>query len=213
MRSIALDSLADDRVYKILCSLVVPRPIALVSTVNGEGLVNAAPYSFFNVFSEAPPLVVLGLQHKADRSPKDTTRNIAATGQFVVNLVDEPLADAMNACATEFPADISEVSAVGLTTAASQQVAPPRIAEAPAALECVRELSLNFGPQRELLIGRVVHVHVREDIMDERFNVDMAQYRPVGRLFGNLYARQQDMFGLERIDPVAWAAGRRPAGL
>jgi flavin reductase (DIM6/NTAB) family NADH-FMN oxidoreductase RutF len=206
MRSIDLDSLPHDRVYKILCSLVVPRPIAFVSTLSPAGTINAAPFSFFNVFSEAPPLVVLGLQHKADHSPKDTTVNIRASGEFVVNLVDEPLADAMNLCATDFPAEVSELAAVGLTGEPSLKVKPPRIAEAPAALECVRELSLNFGPHRELLIGRVLHVHVREDVMDERFNVDIAAFKPVGRLFGNLYSHQRDVFALERLTHADWQA-------
>ncbi|MDP3546940.1 MAG: flavin reductase family protein [Phreatobacter sp.] len=208
MRSISLADLPDDRVYKILCSLVIPRPIALVSSLGPGGAVNAAPFSFFNVFSEAPPLIVLGLQHKAGHGPKDTTRNIAAHGEFVVNMVDEALADAMNLCATDFPAEISEVASAGLTTAPSTSIRTPRIAEAPAALECVRELSLAFGPQRELLIGKVTHVHVREDVMDEGFNVDIARYQPVGRLFGNSYSRQRDVFSLDRLDYAAWAATR-----
>ncbi len=208
MRSISLADLPDDRVYKILCSLVIPRPIALVSSLGPGGAVNAAPFSFFNVFSEAPPLIVLGLQHKADHGPKDTTRNIAAHGEFVVNMVDEALADAMNLCATDFPAEISEVASAGLTTAPSTTIRTPRIAEAPAALECVRELSLAFGPQRELLIGKVTHVHVREDVMDEGFNVDIARYQPVGRLFGNSYSRQRDVFSLDRLDYATWAASQ-----
>jgi len=208
MHSISLADLPGDRVYKILCSLVIPRPIALVSSIGPGGVVNAAPYSFFNVFSEAPPLIVLGLQHKADQSPKDTTRNIAAQGEFVVNMVDEALAEAMNLCATDFPVDISEVASAGLTTAPSTTIRTPRIAEAPAALECVREVSLAFGPQRELLIGRVTHVHVREDVMDDRFNVDITRYQPVGRLFGNSYSRQRDIFSLDRLDYAAWAAAK-----
>lgn len=198
MRSIALDTLPDDRVYKILCSLVIPRPIALVSSADANGVVNAAPFSFFNVFSEAPPLVVLGLQHKPDHSAKDTTLNIQASGEFVVNLVDEALAEAMNVCATDFPAGTSELEAAGLSAAPSTRVAPPRIAEAPAALECRREVALSFGPQRELLIGRVLHVHVRDDIMNERFDVDIEAYRPIGRLYGNLYTRQRDVFAMVR---------------
>lgn len=211
MRSIDLSTLPDDRVYKILCSLVIPRPIALVSTLGPGGVVNAAPFSFFNVFSEAPPLVVLGLQHRADTSPKDTTRNIGSSGEFVVNLVDEPLAEAMNICATDFPPEISEPEAVGLATAPSVHVAPPRIAEAPAALECRRELSLNFGPHRELLIGRVLHVHVRPEVMDAAYNVDIAAYRPVGRLFADLYTRQRDAFALERLSHEDWLKRRAGA--
>jgi hypothetical protein len=94
--------------YKLLCGVVVPRPIALVTTCDENGIVNAAPFSFFNVFSEDPPLVVLGLQHKADLTPKDTTRNIRRDGQFVIHLVDEALAAAMNDCAVDFPAGDSE---------------------------------------------------------------------------------------------------------
>lgn len=212
MRSIDLSTLPDDRVYKILCSLVIPRPIALVSTLGPGGIVNAAPFSFFNVFSEAPPLVVLGLQHRPDHAPKDTTRNIQASGEFVVNLVDEPLAEAMNICATDFPPETSELDAVGLATAASVRVAPPRIAEAPAALECRRELSLSFGPHRELLVGRVLHVHVRPEVMDAAFNVDMAAYRPVGRLFAYLYAHQNRVFALERLSHGEWQRRRSEGG-
>jgi len=103
------------------------------------------------------------------------------------------------------------VHSAGLTTAPSTRVRTPRIAEAPAALECVRELSLAFGPQRELLIGRVLHVHVREDVMDERYNVDITRYQPVGRLFGDSYSRQRDVFSLDRFDYAAWAAQQKPA--
>ena len=102
--------------YKLLCGVVVPRPIALVTTLDENGSVNAAPFSFFNVFSEDPPLLVLGLQHKADFSPKDTTRNIHRSGQFVVHLVDEALAATMNDCAIDFPSGDSEVEATGLKT-------------------------------------------------------------------------------------------------
>ena len=116
--------------------VVVPRPIALVTTLDANGAVNAAPFSFFNVFSEDPPLVVLGLQHKADRTPKDTTRNIHRDGEFVVHMVDEPLALAMNDCAVDFPAGESEVAATGLATLPSVNVRVPRLAAAPFALEC-----------------------------------------------------------------------------
>jgi flavin reductase (DIM6/NTAB) family NADH-FMN oxidoreductase RutF len=99
--------------YKLLCGLVVPRPIALVTSISREGIVNAAPFSFFNVFSEHPALLVLGLQHNQDGSPKDTTRNIHLSGEFVVNLVDEALAEAMNLTATDFPPGEGEPMALG----------------------------------------------------------------------------------------------------
>lgn len=207
MRSIDLATLAPDRVYKILCGLVVPRPIALVTTIDEAGVVNAAPFSFFNVFSEAPPLVVLGLQHRPAEggfSPKDTTRNASALEEFVVNMVDMALAEAMNVCAIDFPPGVSELAAAGLTTAASTKVCPPRIAEAPAALECRKATSLVFGPGRELLVGEILAVHAREDVMNERFDVDIAAYQPVTRLFGELYARPGEVFSLARESYDQW---------
>jgi flavin reductase (DIM6/NTAB) family NADH-FMN oxidoreductase RutF len=195
--------------YKLLCGLVVPRPIALVTSMSPQGVVNAAPFSFFNVFSENPALLVLGLQHNDDGSPKDTTRNIASTGEFVVNLVDEGIADAMNLTATDFPPGEGEPEALGLPTASSTLVKPPRLAAAPAAFECRRTVGLAFGPQRELLIGEVLAVHVREGIVDPAtFNVDFAALAPVGRLCGNAYARQRDRFELKRITYAEWRRGR-----
>ena len=194
--------------YKVLTSFVLPRPIAWVTTVGPTGVVNAAPFSFFNVFCEDPPLCMFAANNRPDGRPKDTLVNIRHTGEFVVNLVDEPLAEAMNICATDFPPETSELEAVGLATAPSVHVAPPRIVEAPAALECRRELSLNFGPHRELLIGRVLHVHVRPEVMDAAYNVDMAAYRPVGRLFANLYAHQSEVFALERLSHGEWQRRR-----
>lgn len=162
--------------YKLLCGLVVPRPIALVSSPSPEGVVSAAPYSFFSAISENLALIVLGLQHNADGTPKDTTRNIHVTGEFVVNLADEALAEAMTL------------------------VKPPRMAAAPAAFECLRAVGLAFGPQLELLIIEVLGVHVRAGVVDPvSLNVDFAALRPVGWLCGNHYARQRDMFELTRI--------------
>jgi flavin reductase (DIM6/NTAB) family NADH-FMN oxidoreductase RutF len=166
--------------YKLLCGVVMPRPIALVTTLDANGAVNAAPFSFFNVFSENPPLVVLGLQHKPDRSPKDTTRNVHRDGEFVVNMVDEALAAAMNDCAVDFPAGESEVVAAGLATLPSIDVRAPRLAAAPFALECKRSVSLAFGPQRELLVGEVLRIHAREGLVDAAtMYVDLAAYRPL----------------------------------
>jgi flavin reductase (DIM6/NTAB) family NADH-FMN oxidoreductase RutF len=198
--------------YKLLCGLVVPRPIALVTTLSPDGVVNAAPFSFFNVFSENPALIVLGLQHNDDGSPKDTTRNIHKTGEFVVNLVDEAIAEAMNITATDFPPEESEPPAAGLRVATSTLVKPPRLADAPAAFECRRSVGMAFGPQRELLIGEVLGVHVREGIVDPvTLNVDFAALAPVGRLCGNMYARQRDMFELKRITYAEWRRTRAKA--
>lgn len=196
--------------YKLLCGIVIPRPIALVTTLDANGAVNAAPFSFFNVFSENPPMVVLGLQHKPDRSPKDTTRNIHRDGEFVVNMVDEALAASMNDCAVDFPAGESEVVATGLATLPSIDVGVPYLAAAPFALECKRSVSLAFGPQRELLVGEVLRIHAREGLVDAAtMYVDLAAYRPVGRLFGNLYTYQRESFAMDRESHSQWSARGR----
>lgn len=206
------DELAPRDRYKLLIATIVPRPIALVTTQGLEGVVNAAPFSFFNVFSEDPALIVLGLQHKPDNSAKDTTRNIAETGSFVVHLVDESLADAMNVCAISFPSGVSEVEMAGLTLVPSVQVRVPRIAQAPFALECRRETSLVFGPQRELLIGEVLHLHARAGLLDRAtLRIDAYAYAPIGRLHGDVYARQGDRFTLTRETPEAFLDRTRGA--
>jgi flavin reductase (DIM6/NTAB) family NADH-FMN oxidoreductase RutF len=209
MDSISFAEIAPRDRYKLLCATIVPRPIALVTTLGPDGTVNAAPFSFFNVFSEDPALIVLGLQHKPDHSPKDTTRNIARTGQFVVNLVDEALAEAMNLCAVDFPPEMSEIEAAGLGLKDGIEIPVPHIAEAPFALECRREVSLAFGPQRELLVGEVLRLHARPGLLDApRMRIDADAYRPVGRLFGDGYARQNDRFDLVKQSYAEWARER-----
>jgi len=193
--------------YKLLCASVTPRPIALVTCVSPEGVVNAAPFSFFNVFSEDPALVVLGLQHGPGNHPKDTTRHIAAAGEFVVNLVDEGLAEAMNICAIDFPPEVSEIDAAGLALLPGVSVAVPRIAEAPFALECRKQVALAFSPTRELLIGEVVRIHARAGLVDPKtLRVSMSDYKPVGRMFGDGYSRQNDRFDLRRDNYANWLA-------
>src|SRR6266705_2479560 len=145
--------------YKLLVGLVVPRPIALVTTLAAGGMVNAAPFSFFNVFSEEPPLVVLGLQSKPDGSLKDTAAHIRAHEAFVVNLVDEALAERMNTCAIDFPIDVSEIAAAQLTTLPGIAVPVPRLAEAPVALEYRHYLTLEVSRARRLCLGEVVYLH------------------------------------------------------
>lgn len=199
--------------YKILTSVVIPRPIALVTTLAPGGHVNAAPYSFFNAFSEDPPLVVLGLQTKGEGAMKDTTANVRRTGEFVVNLVSEEIAAAMNVCAIDFPPEMSEIDAAGFTLAPSVEVAPPAIAEAPIAMECRRFMMINVTEERDLLVGEVVRVRARPGVIDPvTLYMDIEAYRPVGRLYANLYATLHDRFELvrEAYDPERH--GRPPQG-
>jgi flavin reductase (DIM6/NTAB) family NADH-FMN oxidoreductase RutF len=207
MSGFSLRDLSKQDRYKLLSGIVIPRPIALVTTLDANGAVNAGPFSFFNVFSEDPTLVALGLQHKADRTPKDTTRNIHRDGEFVVNMVDEALALAMNDCAVDFPSGESEVAALGLAVSPSVDVKVPRLAAAPFALECKRSVSLAFGPGRELLVGEVLRIHAREGLVDAaNMYVDLAAYRPIGRLFGNLYTYQRESFVMDRETHSQWSA-------
>ena len=199
--------------YKLLGGLVVPRPIALVTTQSPEGRVNAAPFSFFNVFAEEPPLIVLGLGISPVGGSKDTTVNIRESGEFVVNLVDEPIAEAMNLCAIDFPPEISEIEVAQLELAPSHAVAPPRIGQAPVNLECRRYVTLQPARERYLVVGEVVVAHVRDGLVDPAtLRVDRAAYAPIGRLFGGGYVRTRDRFEMPRLTYRHWLETTRDAG-
>ena len=199
--------------YKLLVSTVVPRPIALATTVDRDGRVNAAPFSFFNAVSSVPPVVVLGISpgDSTGDGYKDTERNIRDTGEFVVNLVDEALAERMNICAVDFPSAVGELGEAGLTAIASVGVRPPRIAESPVSFECRRITGLSLGARSTLEIGRVIHIHIRDDLVDpERYYVATEKMRLVGRMHGRgWYARTSDLFLMERIGYAEWKDGKR----
>ena len=191
--------------YKLLISTVIPRPIALVSTRGPEGIDNLAPFSFFNVFGEDPPLVVLGLQAKEPGSPKDTTRNIRVTNEFVIHLVDTPMATAMNDCAVDFPENISEFDIVGLTRAKCRHVKVKRIKEAPIAFECRRTVILQLNETRDLCIGEVIHMHIKDEIIDPKtMRINLNKYDVVARLYGNLYASLGETYPLTRLTHGEW---------
>ena len=202
-----LSDLASRDRYKLLTAVVIPRPIAWVTTIGPDGTVNAAPYSFFNVFSSDPPLVVLGIESKGEGLLKDTTANIRRTGEFVVNLVDEALGEAMNLSAVDFPPDTSEAEVAGLDLAPCRHVTAPRLAAAPFSLECRRYVTLEVTQERHLVVGEVIALHGREGLVDpQTLRINLEAYRPVGRLFANLYARQREIFELRRETFVEWKA-------
>jgi flavin reductase (DIM6/NTAB) family NADH-FMN oxidoreductase RutF len=153
------------RTYVLLSALVTPRPIALVTTVNREGQINAAPFSFFNLLGMDPPILAFAPGDRKDGQPKDTARNIRLTHEFVVNLVDERIAEAMNCCAASLPYGENELTHAGLTAAPSAAVRPPGIAEAPARLECAEWGTLEVGANR-VVIGLIKRVHVRDEFID-----------------------------------------------
>ncbi len=185
--------------YKLLAGLVTPRPIAWVTTRDADGVVNAAPFSFFNVFGTSPPIVGFAPGDKEPGIPKDTARNIRRTGEFVVNLVDEDTAGAMNLTSAELPAGESEIPHAGLRTMPSAVVSPPRIAEAPVALECREWSTLEIGRNR-LVIGIVHRLWVRDGVLDpDTLLVNRAVFRPVGRMEVPAgYCRTRDHFEMPR---------------
>ena len=195
--------------YKLLSGCIVPRPIALVSTTDGQGRNNAAPYSFFNVMSHEPPIIVLGIEQRRGETPKDTVGNIRITKDFVVNLVDMKIAEAMNVCSIDFEPGIDEFERAGLTPAISTKIRAPRIAEAPVAMECTLMDELRYRHGRSIVVGEVVAFHVRDGIVDERFHVDTLKLDLVGRLAGGGYCRLTDPFSIPRLSPADWAAGKR----
>lgn len=183
--------------YKLLIGLVIPRPIAWVSTWSANGVANCAPFSFFNVFSEEPPLCLVSFNRRSDGQMKHTLKNIRRTGEFVVNLADESTAEAMHVSSYEIPEEESEFAKTGLTPAPALLVKHPRIAEAAASLECKVERRIEFGPEREVVIGEILLVHARDGVVDPATKrVSEERYKPVGRLFANRYCTTRQRFNL-----------------
>jgi flavin reductase (DIM6/NTAB) family NADH-FMN oxidoreductase RutF len=188
-----------NRAYALLTSLVTPRPIAWVTTLGPDGVVNAAPFSFFNVLGANPPIVGFCPGDREDGTPKDTARNIRSSHEFVVNLVDEKVAEAMNATAASLPYGVSELAGIGVTTAPSSVVKPPRIAESPASLECIEWGTLQIGGNR-LVIGLVKRLHLRDELFDEKtLRIRSENFHAVGRMASpNWYCRTTDRFEMKR---------------
>ncbi len=157
------DRTSTENVYKLLVSTVVPRPIAWVTTQDIDGTVNAAPFSFFNAVSGNPPVIVFGIGGRGPGDIKDTGGNVRRTGQFVVNLVSNALAEQMNITAIDFPKEVNELLEAGLHVAPSSKVKPPRIAECPVSFECERLVIVEVGVDRAVVLGKVVAIHVADE--------------------------------------------------
>ncbi len=203
-----LDAVESAIAYKLLAATVIPRPIAWVVTRGADGVVNAAPYSFFNVMGSSPPTVVLGIMADPARGYKDSARNIMDTGEFVINLVPERLVQAMNLTAADAPRGENELELAGLETAPSAHVSPPRIAESPVALECRTLQTVETGPHQVIVIGRVLAVHIADAFIKDagRGHVLTDELDLVGRSFGAAYIRTHDTFDLAR---PTWAGLRK----
>lgn len=182
--------------YKITTGTILPRPIAWVSSMDADGRLNLAPFSYFTVAATDPLTLLFCPQLRAGEK-KDTLHNIEATGQFVVNLANEATAQAMNLCATDLPPGESEFEWAGVTPAPSRTVAVPRVAEAPVAFECVLERIVTVGNGASVF-GTVTGIHVRDDIYVDSY-IDLAAFQPIGRLAGNGYCRVTDLFEIVRM--------------
>ena len=191
--------------YKLLTNLVVPRPIAWVTSQNDQGVVNLAPFSFFNAVGSNPLYLMISVGHNDDGGMKDTARNISASGEFVVNMVTEDVLAAMNVSAADFPADASELSAAGLHVAKSLRVKVPRVAESQASMECKLHSHQALGTY-VIFIGEVVMFHVADHLMGERMHIN--GFAPVGRMGSpSFYCRTSDRFNLPRITHAKWREG------
>ncbi len=192
-----LEKLPAQERYKLLIGLVIPRPIAWVSTWSENSIANCAPFSFFNVISEDPPLCILSFNRRSDGALKHTLKNIRRTGEFVVNLADEGTANALHASSAEIPETESEFAKTGLTPVPATMVKHPRIGEAAASLECRVERRIEFGPERELVVGEILLIHARDGIIDPTTKrISEERYRPVGRLFARRYCTTRQRFDL-----------------
>jgi flavin reductase (DIM6/NTAB) family NADH-FMN oxidoreductase RutF len=201
----ALNSAADN--YKLLTNLVVPRPIAWITTLSESGIVNLAPFSFFNAIGSDPLYVLVSIGRNADGQLKDTARNIEASSEFVVNMVTEELFDAMNISAADFPPDQSELEAAQLHTAPSVHVKTPRVAPAQVSLECKLFSTQKLG-SNSLYIGEVVMFHVADHLMGPRMHVN--NFAPIGRLGSpSVYCRTTDRFDIARISYAQWLGTRK----
>jgi len=179
--------------YKVLTSFILPRPIAWVTSIGPTGVVNAAPFSFFNAFCEDPPLCMFAANRKPNGQDKDTFLNIQRTGEFVVNIADEPLAKAMHESSGDFPPEIGEPDYLGLKLAPSTEIAVPRLADAPWAMECKLWKLIDVNDDRRLIMGEGIHFHIRDELWDDKaMRVHMDRYHPIGRMFADRYCRTDD---------------------
>jgi flavin reductase (DIM6/NTAB) family NADH-FMN oxidoreductase RutF len=205
---------SNQNIYKLLVATIGPRPIAWVTTQDVDGTVNAAPFSFFNAVSGDPPVVAFGIGGRGPGDVKDTGGNIRRTGQFVVNLVSFALAEQMNVTAIDFPKHVDELAEAGLTRAPSLRVKPPRIAEAPVAMECERLVIVDVGIDRAVVLGKVLAIYVQDDcVMDrDRCYIDTPKLDLIGRMHGaGWYSRVTDRFEMPRINVADWTPRAKAA--
>jgi len=195
------ESMSATERFEFLTGTVVPRPIALITTLAPDGTPNAAPYSFFGLLGIDPPIVGIGVLPMPDGSMKDTGRYILDTGEFVINLVSEALAQAMNETCIDAPPGVDEIKLAGLPTVPAQKVLPPRIASSPVAMECRLHMSVPLGPGQVIILGHIVQAHVVDDcVIDaEQLVFDTPAFKLIGAMHAaKWYATTAGRFEMTR---------------
>jgi flavin reductase (DIM6/NTAB) family NADH-FMN oxidoreductase RutF len=195
--------------YKLLTGVVVPRPIALVTTLGPAGL-NAAPFSFFNAIGADPPMIMFSVGRRSN-GMKDTIRNIEATNEFVVHIVDVALREKMNICGTDYGPGVNELEEAGFRTAPSVRVGPPRIIDCPVQLECRTLQMLTMG-HYDVVFGEVVYFHFRPGVIDDRLHTNVANLDPLGRLSGPAFLRVTETINMPRLPVPPGKEAAAPGG-
>jgi flavin reductase (DIM6/NTAB) family NADH-FMN oxidoreductase RutF len=185
---ISVPDLSKAEVYKLLNCMVVPRPIAWITSRSGQGVVNLAPFSTCTIVQYDPPLLGVNMMFRADGSRKDTARNTIDNGEFIVHIADDSMLDALHASGFSHPPEVSEVDLLGLATAPGVDVAVPRLRDAPLALECKLFRLISFGPGSEFVVGEIVRIHARPGLVRD-FGIDTQALRPLARLGGPVYGK------------------------
>lgn len=195
------DELHQKEVYKLLTGLIIPRPIAWVSTINEEGIPNLAPFSYFNAVGDDPPHVMFSISRTGNVN-KDTLNNILQNKEFVVNMVTEDLAEKMNSTAHPLKPHESEFDFANVLKGISVNVKPPLVAESPVSMECVLVHHYNLENHKNggstIIIGRIIHFHINDEILLDNFYIDLEKYQPISRLSGSNYAKLGDIFTIKR---------------
>ena len=205
MRTLDPAQIAPNDIYKLMIGMIVPRPIAFVSTVDAAGIRNLAPFSYFTACSSNPPVVCFCASVRSGPRPhKDTLENIRATGEFVVNIVSEEIAEQMNLCSAEVPPEVDEFELSGLTPLESGLVKPPRVAESKVQMECRLRQILVVSEQPgggSLVLGDVLRFHIEETLLDDQkggYKIDPGKLNAIGRMGGPIYTRTRDRFEMQR---------------
>lgn len=203
MLSFDPNDISERQNYKFLIGTIIPRPIAFVTSIGEDGVINGAPFSYFNIVSSNPPMVSVAIQRKSGQM-KDTARNILENKEFVIHIVDQSNVDQVNETAATLPKTESELKRANLTAISSEKVSVPGVKEAKVRFECVLEQPVELGEGGDvgvdLLIGKIVHYHIDESIYDQDQRIDPDQLAAVSRLAGNSYAKIGDIFEIERPD-------------